>query len=217
MSGRTNKRLSNDKSLLPISVGDRVRVEFFFGNPGDDVLTGKVLNIERRYGHGHSGNFKRVNPLITLVVDGNNEIQHMDQQFVKQVLEPYRGPRRPNQNIFRGAPEKFSATWEPLKRGLWRGDLPTMVRRVLAAHHAMITQPLDERKLIALFRKDAAGLVDVRFLCPTILTVKADPFKRWVKQNYSKFLATTAELDAISSARSREFAWNKDEVMLMTR
>ncbi|MBX4205298.1 MAG: hypothetical protein KW788_03915 [Candidatus Doudnabacteria bacterium] len=193
------RQITSDPSLIPVSVGDRIRADFKYTfGAGEREKTGLVLKIQRRY--GHHGNFVRTAPLLYVKIDGKEKPQYFDQGFVVEVLEHYHGPQRPPENIFREATRGRIGYWHPVRRGLWQGNLIGLVCHVLGNHHAMITHQLDEDKLEMMFRRTRPGYVGNDF---STVVVKAEPFKRWVKKNYSKFLATTAELDS-SQTESNE-------------
>jgi hypothetical protein len=209
MSMSVKRRIASDPKLVPVSVGDRVRAVFgHYFNPEERESTGLVLKVQRRY--GHHGNFERTAPLLYVKIDGKKEPLYFDQSFVVEVLEHYHGPQRPAENVFRDTTRSRVGYWHPLRRGIWQGNLIGLVCHVLGNHHAMITHPLDDDKLEKLFAKDRPGYISHDF---GTIVVKAEPFKRWVKRNYSKFLSTTAELDASQTEQNEDdAAWMDDDL-----
>ncbi len=201
-----HNRITNKKNLVPVSVGNLVRAVFYhYTNPEERERIGVVTKIKRRY--GHHGSFTRTSPLLYVQVEGSEELEIFDQSFVVEVMK--RG-----QKNFRSYPENVFRTdgmgdlgyWRPLKRGVWMGTLLGLTCRVLAGLPFQITHPLDEDKLNSLFTKSGLSYVGEHRL----FKIKSEPFKRWVKQNYSKFLCTTAELDAVETKVNRELSHELD-------
>ncbi len=185
---------------IPVFPGDRVfiRLSSHHENPEFEAV---VREVRPRLGFINRGRTKQ-NPLIQVEKAGG-EIDHLDAAWVVKVLER---PKRPSAlpfNIFKTFSRISSVR---TRKGTAQGSLDILAEYFLRQATFHIPHAIDGEKLHRLFEKQRPGLVKKYGGCAVRVHIK--PFRRWVLQNASRNLETTAEL----TKRKTQFNRNMEEL-----
>jgi len=193
---------------LAVGVGDVVIANFdsICGGPERKV---KVTGVEKRYGRTNgTGNYMR--PLVNGHNTETGKLEHFDVSFVKKIIERAPAPVPELKNIYRDCRRAIKNSGPDnidVRRSTCRGGLCAIAVYFLAKLPFLIDRPIHEERLRYLWQKQSPGLVSEEFF---IITVRKKAFGRWIRQNWTRILTTSAELHAAGTEHNLQAAQMMD-------
>jgi len=172
----------------------------------------EVLAVTQRYGAINGGE-TRQHPVLDLRGIKTGKIQYCDNSFIQEVLERQTLPVGLPENYFRNRKSSRLSSHALIKkeRGIWSGNLVSMIAEVLSTLSLNLPRRLHGDRACNLYLKQGAGLVkvfdeDSPIIVYAVIHIK--PFRKWVRKNALRLMATVAE---ISERETREnMMWEKD-------
>lgn len=181
--------------------------------PGDTVVVGgfsennprtaEVVEVRKRYGKV-SGGRHAVSPLL-LVKYTDGSAEYLDNAYVRSVTKRSTAPYKKT-NIYKTRSSINSTSMEH-KGAVKIGRLGILFEVALSKLPYEIDREVNYKKLVATYEKDGCpGLIWFEDPVGYRHHVNWKPFIKWVRQNWSRLLVTTAELHALETRKNEQYA-----------